>query len=580
MRFARQSRWHDLNASKVSRPIRRPTTHLAGRRVRFLYPERAANIRRCVLAAGALATGALPGPVRADEKGDALLRQVSVTARALAPLMGEYTVTLHEAKGDTVEQYQATITNGGIRLRGGGLLPQSMFSLFDPLIAAPLATRYLGRKTIEGETYDVVELKQRGLTFALYVGGDGLIHRARTTLGTSSFPVSGLSLDLKTGRPATRPEVTLRDGVLPPTKTDARDDAHNDAHNDAHDVDIVVTGYRKIQSKPPPVNLPPALHHLAFSSPKPGAPRVSWRVALAPDGKRVAVAFTDNTLEIIDIASGTTLATLDAPPEVMQLVFSPDGRRLATSGNRQPVTLWDAVTGRKLFALPDVNRDVWLAFTPDGRRLAYPTQAGQDGPGTLHLWDADTGKALPSPPVADAGRFAFSPDGRRLVTVSLHPDDKNQLSEKYTFKLWDTVDWKLLHTEEVRLSMPSMPVYSPDGRWIAISEYHGSTVVFSGESGALAHTLTGGTEATMTLRFSDDNKTLIAAASDSRGDSPTFHPDVTVWDTATWQVIGSGRLPIVAFPDFSSSINIAPDGKIIAVSIYGKGVFIYAVPGR
>ena len=194
------------------------------------------------------ANGMIMHKARADEKGDALLRQVRVTAQTLAPFVCEYTVTLHDKTGDKSEQYKAQLMQSGGGWSGGGILPPTVLNLFDPITRVPADTRYLGRKSVGGETYEVVELKLPTLTFQLYIGGDGLIHRAQTSVGATP-PFRPMRIDPKTGSPDRTPEQLITEGVTAPTKTDARS------------VDVVVTRIEAMATL-----LPDGLPHKRFDS--------------------------------------------------------------------------------------------------------------------------------------------------------------------------------------------------------------------------------------------------------------------------------------------------------------------------
>jgi WD40 repeat protein len=119
--------------------------------------------------------------------------------------------------------------------------------------------------------------------------------------------------------------------------------------------------------------------------------------------------------------------------------FSPDSRHLAIASFRGHVTVWETTTGQRRGGLLQHGGTVTsLALSPDGRRLASA------GPGqTARVWDVASGKLLfrlsHQYPVL---RVAFSPDGGRLLTVSL------QLPFGGQARLFDTKDGKLLQSLE------------------------------------------------------------------------------------------------------------------------------------
>lgn len=110
-------------------------------------------------------------------------------------------------------------------------------------------------------------------------------------------------------------------------------------------------------------------------------------VAVAPDGKTLAVGDWEGHVHLWALAKGLKPRQLPSPPahedNVAALVFSPDGRRLATAGWDGHIHVWDVAAGRAYLIL-DGHRDevACLAFSPDGKRLASGSRDH-----TVLIWD-------------------------------------------------------------------------------------------------------------------------------------------------------------------------------------------------
>jgi eukaryotic-like serine/threonine-protein kinase len=94
-------------------------------------------------------------------------------------------------------------------------------------------------------------------------------------------------------------------------------------------------------------------------------------VAFSPDGKRIAIGDTENTVAIREVETGKELATLRGHSgDVFAVAFSPDGRLVASAGEDSTVKVWDSQSGKLIRSFRGhrglVNS---LAFTPDGQRL-------------------------------------------------------------------------------------------------------------------------------------------------------------------------------------------------------------------
>jgi hypothetical protein len=198
-------------------------------------------------------------------------------------------------------------------------------------------------------------------------------------------------------------------------------------------------------------------------------------LAFSPDGKALALC-GQRGLELWDAANGDELRVIPstAPNNFFRLAaFAPDGRTLATASGDATVQLWEAATGkeRRKFRVPVEGAPVnprfrhynsspltALAFSQTGDLLAVGTQDGG-----IRLYDLAADQELP-PLAGHQGAvraLAFTPDGRRMFSfdadglrlawnarrLSQHTDKLPRLSDSELEDLWhDLADADAFHT--------------------------------------------------------------------------------------------------------------------------------------
>ena len=219
----------------------------------------------------------------------------------------------------------------------------------------------------------------------------------------------------------------------------------------------------------------------------------------------------------MDAVTGRRLLTLGAgrSNSFACVAFSPDGKRIVagredyqqevTTGRRktvkkygESVVVWDATTGREVLrfastrslAYPpyDENAVHPLAYSPDGRRIVT---AGN----TLTVWDAATGRRL-SMVKPQKGYYAwvnFSRDGRQIAVQT----NLDTVQHNYETAVYDIANGRRVFSlGEGRM----MPVYSPDGRYIATRSLNDVTI-FEAEKGQKLFTIKGGTDEVAAFTF-------------------------------------------------------------------------------
>jgi eukaryotic-like serine/threonine-protein kinase len=196
--------------------------------------------------------------------------------------------------------------------------------------------------------------------------------------------------------------------------------------------------------------------------------KTSWRrVAISPDGRRIAGAGRQRDIHVHDLEAGTT-RVLTAQDAAWSLAFSPEGERLAASGFDLGALVWDLRGTNAPLALTGHDLKIWaVAFSPNGRQLAT---TGSDR--TLRLHNLDTLQQLAVfMGHEDEIWSVLWPTKHRLFTTS----------KDMTLRAWDTD----ARQDDVRLTNFSYwtPQISPDGQNVLCAESPRDLVVRDGRDG-------------------------------------------------------------------------------------------------
>ncbi len=263
--------------------------------------------------------------------------------------------------------------------------------------------------------------------------------------------------------------------------------------------------------------------------------------AFSPDSSLLAVGHYNDTMALLDAASGQAIQVADVSiSDISAISFSPDGTQVALLTYDSQLSFWNLSNNTMSIPLPDhYSSFESLQLSPDGRTLAASLSK------TVMVFDAASAQLMytlygHSEYIHD---MAFSPDGRTLATGSY---DNRVI-------LWDVESGSLLRTLDGHGSDVETVAFSPDGRYVVSGGDDHNAIVWDAQSGDWLVTLSGHTDWVYELAFSPDGRYL--ATSGAYNDKT-----IRLWRVSDWQLIST----LSGHNDIVYNLAFSPDGQWLA----------------
>ena len=271
-----------------------------------------------------------------------------------------------------------------------------------------------------------------------------------------------------------------------------------------------------------------------------------WDVALSPDASTLVSGDNDNTVKLWNLSTDnvTTLSRQDGP--IFGVAFTPDGQQIASASADKSIFTWNVTTSAPVMSFAETFSLFAVAFSPDGTIMA----AAGDGQ-AIPMWSIPSGTVVGTIQIPAAGisEIRFSPDGRLLAAGGKDGEvylwnvsDQSQFAELKSHTsaihsvafsadgshlatadangviyLWNVASGTLAPIKMLAASDQQSVndlVFTPDGNFLLSASDDKNIAVWNVSSGALANTLTGHTDAVVSLALSHDGKLLVSSSKD------------------------------------------------------------------
>jgi WD40 repeat protein len=315
--------------------------------------------------------------------------------------------------------------------------------------------------------------------------------------------------------------------------------------------------------------------------------------AIAFDGERlISAGNLDGIIKIWNIESGQLLDTWSGNPgyvtkietskegdiitvnqDSTMEVWLHNGERLHLRGHGAPPSHFGFLSGKLITASSDETIRVWrlenktgqvlprsqsepsrsfsrddflfrgddLKFSSDGRFVAY--LAGDTGFKEIILWELSSQQTKVLIGHSDMiNSLDFSPDGKWIASAA----------QDQSVRIWSVESGALEHILSGSTGSVYRVVFSPDGKTLAAAGEDATIYLWDVASGALLRTLSGHTKPIRCLRFSPNGAFLASSSSDSV---------LRLWSTKTWEgraLEGAGKLPY--------SLQFSSDTELLAAT--------------
>jgi WD40 repeat protein len=251
-------------------------------------------------------------------------------------------------------------------------------------------------------------------------------------------------------------------------------------------------------------------------------------LAWSPDGRRIATASDDFTMQVWDALTGRERVVYQQKNVVRGVAWSPDNSRIVAGCADGTVQILNATTKKPPIYIykghiityhgsaqghPWVNRVSW---SPDGKYIASGDQTSDPNrTATIHIWEVATGKTL----------FVYQGHRNGIYAVAWSSNGQLIASSGYdgTLQIWEAANGTSLATHSGFAFLFGLS-WSPDGKYVAVGSQNKLVLVVESRSGDVFTSYRGHSDWVKDVAWSPHGKFVVSGSDDGTS---------RLWETKT-----------------------------------------------
>jgi WD40 repeat protein len=204
-------------------------------------------------------------------------------------------------------------------------------------------------------------------------------------------------------------------------------------------------------------------------------------IRLSPDGNRILIRTSENTLDLYDRTGAQSKIPVTLPRTFGKVAFSSDGRYLAVTDDQQMYII-DTTTGATQRQLPTQLSVSSVVFTPDNKFLLVSSVGAFINREDPFADTTSKTNAIEVWSVADGHKVDFKLNEKDVVEAVAMGNDRIAISQNQKIRIFNLNDAAIVKEFEYGPELASLSI-SPNGKFIVTCDSKGFIELWETDSG-------------------------------------------------------------------------------------------------